>query len=191
MELILASTSPARRELLARLGVPFRCVAPGVDEAAFRDRGLAPRALAETLALAKARAVAEGSPQAVVIGCDQVATIDNQILGKPATADRASAQLALLAGRTHQLITAVAVIAGGQTQTHCDVTALAMRPLDHDAIARYVAAEAPLGCAGSYMIERRGIALFERIETADHTAIIGLPMIALCSMLGECGVRVI
>ena len=109
MELILASTSPYRRELLARLRLPFRCVAPGVDEASIAAEGLGPVALAERLARAKAEAVAASEPDAVVIGSDQLVAFEGRVLGKPGTAERAVEQLLAMAGREHLLITAVAV----------------------------------------------------------------------------------
>ena len=190
MELILASTSPWRRELLARLGLPFTCEDPAVDEDAWKSRLSDPRELAITLAREKARAVAARHPQSVVIGGDQLACIDGTILGKPGTAERAVEQLAQLAGRTHELITAICVCHGGQTLEHLDVTRLTMRPLDRAALGRYVAADNPTGCAGSYMLEQRGITLFEQIDSADHTAITGLPLIALTGLLTELGFEV-
>jgi septum formation protein len=116
-----------------------------------------------------------------------VAAIDGEILGKPGTVEAAERQLARLAGRTHVLITAVAVIAGERVLRHTDVTRLSMRALPPAAIARYVAADDPVDCAGAYKLERRGIALFSRIESDDHTAIVGLPLIALTRMLVELG----
>ena len=190
MELILASTSPWRRELLARLGLPFTCEDPAVDEDAWKSRLSDPRELAITLAREKARAVAAGHPAAGVIGGDQLACIDGTILGKPGTSERAVEQLAQLAGRTHELITAICVCHGGQEREHLDVTRLTMRPLDRAALGRYVAADNPTGCAGSYMLEQRGITLFEQIDSADHTAITGLPLIALTGLLTELGFEI-
>lgn len=192
MELILASTSPYRRALLDRLGKPFLAIAPGVDEEPYRDRGLLPREMAETLALAKAEAVASSHPDAIVIGSDQVAEADGLVLGKPGTVEAAVGQLRGMSGRSHRLITAMAVIhrAPGVIISHTDVTVLAMRSLDDEAIRRYVEADRPLDCAGSYKIEARGIALFERIDTVDSTAIVGLPLIALTAILRQLGVAI-
>jgi len=186
-DLVLASTSPYRRALLERLGVPFRCRAPGVDEDALKLGASGPRELAERLALAKALSLRDEEPAATLIGGDQLVAFEGRIFGKPGTSARASDQLAAMAGRAHALITALAVWHDGRTYRHIDVTTLHMRPLDRDAIARYVAADLPLDCAGSYKLERRGITLFERIESEDHTAITGLPLIALTTILREIG----
>ena len=189
MDLILASTSTYRKALIERLGVPFLCVDPGVDEAPYKA-ALAeapPRTLAETLATAKAAAVAARHPGAVVIGGDQVVACAGQVLGKPGTDERAVAQLRAMAGREHELITALVVIAPGRTSRVTDVARLHLRPLGEEAIRRYVAADRPVDCAGSYKLEARGIALFERIEAADHSAITGVPLIALTSILIELG----
>ncbi|MBA3845871.1 MAG: septum formation protein Maf [Planctomycetes bacterium] len=186
-DLVLASTSPYRRHLLERLGLPFAAIAPACDEEALKRPELTPRALAESLALAKADSLAASHPDAAIIGGDQVATIDGRILGKPGTPAKAAEQLALLAGRTHELITAIVVRHGGQAHAHTDVTRLTMRPLERAQIERYIAADRPLDCAGSYKLECRGIALFDRIESADHSAIVGLPLIALTRILAGLG----
>ena len=186
--LILASTSRYRRALLERLGVPFRCESPRCDEEALKQPGMAPQALAEFLAEAKAASVAELFPEAVVIGSDQLVALDDEVLGKPHTAPTAVAQLERLSGRSHRLITAV-VVAGphGARRRHTDLTTLVMRPLDRAALTRYVAADQPLDCAGAYKLECRGIALFARIDSADQSAITGLPLMAVCGMLQELG----
>lgn len=186
--LVLASTSRYRGELLARLGVPFVAAAPDCDEDAYQARGLAPRELAETLALAKAESLRAAYPDAVILGGDQLAAIDDAILGKPGSEAAACAQLARLAGRTHTLFTAVALLTRDRILRHTDVTRLTMRPLTAEQIARYVAADQPLDCAGAYKLERLGIALFSRIESADHTAIVGLPLLAITAMLDEIGI---
>jgi septum formation protein len=186
-DLVLASTSRYRRELLARLGLPFRAVAPACDEEALKVPGLAPERLAARLALAKAESLGAAEPGATIIGSDQLVALGDVVLGKPGTAERAAEQLAALAGRAHVLVTAVAVVHAGGVIAHVDVTRLSMRPLSPAQIARYVDADAPLDCAGSYKLEARGIALFDRIESADHSAITGLPLIALTSMLASIG----
>ena len=188
--LVLASTSPYRRDLLTRLGLPFTARAPGCDEESLKASlggGTPPDRLAAALARAKAESLAEAEPGALVIGADQVAALDGEILGKPGSAEQAAQQLARLAGRAHVLVTAVALALDGKVREHVDVTRLFMRPLSRAQIERYVAADAPIDCAGSYRIEARGITLFERIESADHDAIVGLPLIALTSMLGAMG----
>lgn len=187
MDLILASTSPYRRALLERLGVPFRAEAPAVDEDAYKARIPSPVALAEALARAKAEAVARSHTGAVVIGSDQLVALDGQILGKSGSTEAAESQLAAMAGRTHDLVTAMTVIHPGGIAAHTDVTRLTMRSLAPEAIRRYVAADRPLDCAGSYKLEARGIALFERIESQDHSAITGLPLIALTTILRSLG----
>jgi septum formation protein len=186
-DLVLASTSPYRRALLARLGLPFRALPPACDEEALKVPGLAPAALAVALARAKAESLRAAEPGAVIIGSDQLAAVDDTILGKPGTVERAEAQLALLAGRTHTLLTAVAVAHPGGLLEHLDVTRLTMRPLTGAQIARYVAADRPLDCAGAYKLEEGGIALFSAIESADHSAITGLPLLALGTLLASLG----
>jgi septum formation protein len=197
-DLVLASTSPYRRELLARLGLPFRVRAPVCDEEALKRSlragagsgthvHLPPEQLAAELARAKAESLLDLEPGAAILGSDQVVALDDHILGKPGTAEQAARQLTMLAGRTHVLCTAVALLHGGRLLAHVDVTRLAMRPLDGAQIERYVAADMPLDCAGSYRLEARGVTLFEGIASADHTAIVGLPLIAVTSMLASLG----
>lgn len=189
-DLILASTSRYRRDLLARLGLPFRAMPPRVDEESRKESSLAPRDLAEHLAEAKTMSLSAIEPEAIILGSDQVAACDGRILGKPGTAPAAIAQLSFLAGRSHQLITAICLWHQGQLLRHTDVTTMTMRNLTEAEIARYVAADQPLDCAGSYKLESRGITLFSRIESEDHTAIIGLPLIALTSLLRSIGCQV-
>ncbi len=186
-ELILASTSRYRRELLERLGLPFRCVDPGVDENEVKRLGLGSRKLAEKLALLKALAVAGQWPGATVIGGDQVVSFEGQALGQPGTVERAVDQLVAMAGRPHQLITAMVVLHRGEVRGETDVATLWMRDLDREALERVVRADRPLDCAGGYKLEGRGITLFERVESADQTAILGLPLIALTTVLRELG----
>ncbi len=186
--IILASGSRYRRELLARLGLPFRVELPGVEE--FPAAGEAPQALARRLALEKAQAVANRLSAGLVIGSDQVADCDGVILGKPGTADRARQQLQAASGRTVTFWTAVALINAATSRTQvtvirCDVEFLI---LTDEEIARYVAFEAPLDCAGSFRAEGLGIVLFRRLLTDDPTSLVGLPLIALCAMLRAEGV---
>lgn len=187
LPLVLASTSSYRRALLARLGVPFTWLAPGVDEAAAKATASAPDALASLLARAKAAAVARGQPDAVVIGSDQVVAVDGLVLDKPGDRERAIAQLQRLRGRSHRLITAVAIAhPGGWCEFVCDAV-LHMRPLDDQEILRYVDRDQPFDCAGSYKLEQLGIALFDAIATADHTTITGLPLRQLAQALRSLG----
>ena len=189
IQLLLASTSPYRRDMLARLGLPFRCVAPEVDESALADES--PHALAPRLAASKARAVAGAHRGALIVGSDQVAELDGRILGKPGTASAARAQLEAGSGRSMVFHTAVCVL---DTRCHphrlheaSDRTCVQFRTLDSAAIERYVAAEQPLDCAGSFKAEGLGITLFEQIESNDPTALIGLPLIALSRLLRDAG----
>ena len=187
---VLASTSPYRRQLLERFGIPFDVRGPdGVDE---RSVELPARELVTTLARMKAEAVASLEANAVIIGSDQVAVLDGDILTKPGTSERACAQLQRLAGRTHELLTAVCVIdtATGEHQGHVDVHRIRLRALTEADIQSYVAQERPLDCAGSYKVEGLGISLMDEISGVDFTAIVGLPLIALRRMLHNAGVSV-
>lgn len=193
VDLVLASTSRYRRELLARLTPHFRALAPQVDESALPDE--APLALACRLAEAKARAVAARAAGAIVIGSDQVADLDGRLLGKPGTIENARAQLAACSGREVAFHTAICLIDARTTSTRAyaaiDTTRVSFRQLAADEIARYVARQQPLDCAGSFKAEGLGIALFEHIESIDPTALIGLPLIALCRLLREAGIEVV
>jgi septum formation protein len=187
--LILASTSTYRSALLERLRVPFTQESPGIDEAASKRAGETPVAIAQALARLKARAVLSRHPDAIVVGSDQVATIDERVLDKPGTEANAREQLQLLRGREHRLLTAVAIAHGIELTEFVDTTRLVMRPLADDEIERYLAAERPFDCAGSYKIEGLGIALFERIDSHDQTAIIGLPLLRLAAELRRVGLH--
>ncbi|MBB3824352.1 Maf family nucleotide pyrophosphatase [Xanthomonas arboricola] len=183
--LILASTSVYRRELLGRLQLDFTTARPEVDERA--QPGEAPSALASRLAAEKAAAIATHTPDAWVIGSDQVADLDGQALGKPGTLDQARAQLSAMSGRTMRFHTAVSLI-GPEGAFHAvDLTEVQLRPLTPDAIARYLAAEPALDCAGSFKCEGLGISLFDAIRSEDPTALVGLPLIALARLLRQAG----
>jgi len=188
--LVLASSSVHRRQLLERLGLPFECAPPGVDEAPLA--GESPAALATRLARAKALAVARERNDAIVIGSDQVALRGEQVLGKPGDAERCRAQLAASSGCEITFLTAVCVVAAGGAQTfeHIDRTIVQMRVLDHAEIARYVAQDRPWDCAGGFKAESLGVALVSRIETVDPTALTGLPLIWLAGVLRDCGLSV-
>ena len=183
--IILASTSRYRRELLARLKLPFAARSPDVNEDAIA--GEAPAAMAARLALAKAASIAAAN--AIVIGSDQVASLDGQVLRKPGSAEVAVAQLRLTQGRTVVFNTAVAVIAtgSGTTLRHVDRTEVLFRRLDDAALERYVQLENPLDCAGSFKSEGLGVALFERISSEDPTALVGLPLIFVAEALRKLG----
>lgn len=185
--LVLASTSRYRRELLARFGLPFEVVRPEVDETPLIHE--IPSAQASRLAEAKARAVAERFPDAWVIGSDQVAEIDGQALGKPDSFERAADQLAAASGRSLQFHTAVCLRrrADQHAQVFSDLTVVRFRRLSSMEIERYLHAEQPYDCAGSFKAEGLGISLFEAIESSDPTALIGLPLIALAKALRQAG----
>jgi septum formation protein len=189
-DLILASTSPYRRAQMERLGVSFRSVAPPIDEEALKDLSLTPCALALRLATGKAQCVADTNPGAIVIGGDQLVAFEGGVLGKPGNLPSAAEQLMGMTGRSHELITAISVVFGDELRTHVDVTTLWLRPLTRAEIERYVAADRPIDCAGSYKLEERGITLFERIQSEDQTAVTGLPLIALASILRGFGLAI-
>jgi septum formation protein len=183
--IILASTSRYRRELLARLQLPFTTRSPDAAEDAIP--GEAPAAMAARLALAKARSIA--APRALVIGSDQVASLDGHLLRKPGSAEVAVAQLRACRGKTVLFHTAVAVVAtdSGDTLEHVDRTEVVFRRLDDSALEQYVRLESPLDCAGSFKSEGLGVALFERISSQDPTALIGLPLIFVAEALRQLG----
>jgi septum formation protein len=183
--IILASTSRYRRELLERLGLPFVTRAPNAAEDSID--GESPAAMAARLALAKARSVGENG--AVVIGSDQVASLDGSLLRKPGSAEVAVAQLRACQGRTVLFHTAVAVIAtdSGETLEHVDRTEVQFRRLDVAALEQYVRLERPLDCAGSFKAEGLGVVLFEQISSQDPTALIGLPLIFVAAALRKLG----
>ena len=187
----MASTSKYRRELLARLGLPFSCSSPGVDETI--RAGERPPAAAARLARAKAAAVALQHPDAWVIGSDQVAvrggSAGELILGKPGTEARCIEQLRACSGSTVSFMTAVAVVRHNGHAAHefTDTTQVVFRRLDEDTIARYVALEMPLDCAGGFKSEGLGITLCDSIDSGDPSALIGLPLIRLSSILRSVG----
>ncbi|MGY1459152.1 MULTISPECIES: Maf family protein [unclassified Luteimonas] len=183
--LVLASTSPYRRELLARLRLPFDTVRPEVDEAAFA--GETPTALALRLAVAKAEAVAALRPGARVIGSDQVADFDGVAVGKAGGRAAAIAQLETMSGCTVAFRTAVAVASDGSVTSALDTTVVRFRRLGRAEIERYVDLEQPFDCAGSFKSEGLGITLFESIESRDPTALVGLPLLETIRLLRASG----
>ena len=189
--LILGSTSPYRRELLARLGIAFDVERPEVDETP--QPGEKPAALAMRLALAKAREVARRHPDAVVIGSDQVADLDGEPLGKPGNHERAVEQLRRMSGQTVIFQTAVAVVclSSGFEQSDLAAVQVAFRTLTEAEIEHYLRTEQPYDCAGSAKSEGLGIALLERIENDDPTALVGLPLIRTCRMIRAAGVPIL
>ena len=189
--LVLGSTSQYRRALLERLGLPFLVDLPDLDEAALPRETPAQTAL--RLAEAKARAVAARHPDALVIGSDQVADCAGQAVGKPGTRDAAAAQLRALSGRTVVFHTGLALVdaASGRCRTALVDVASTFRTLAAAEIDAYLDRETPYDCAGSVKSEGLGIALFDRIASDDPTALIGLPLIALCRLLREEGIDIL
>lgn len=188
--LILASTSPYRRELLHRLGLPFAVASPQTDES--RWPGESPEAMALRLSEAKARAVASAHPDALIIGSDQVATVDGLIYGKPGSHERAVDQLRVLSGKTVNFYTGLCLY---NTRTGvvevCGVpTLVTFRNLTDEEIERYLRREPAYDCAGSARSEGLGIGLLSRIAGDDPNALVGLPLIALCALLRRQGVAV-
>lgn len=181
--LVLASTSPYRRALLERLGLAFSTAAPEVDET--RRPGEPPQVLVLRLAEAKARAVAPAHPGALIIGSDQVACIDDQVLGKPGNRERAIAQLERASGQAVVFHTGLCLLNGltGRAQVLVEPFRVHFRPLSRRRIEAYLDREQPYNCAGSFKSEGLGIALFERLEGEDPSTLIGLPLIRLIALL--------
>lgn len=190
-QLILASTSIYRRQLLERLRIPFTVIASDVDEAALPNEP--PAQLACRLALAKAHAVAAQHPNSVVIGSDQVADLNGEALGKPETHARAVAQLQRMRGQTVIFQTAVAVVcqATAFAKTELAQVKVQFKHLTDAQIERYLLAEQPYDCAGSAKSEGLGIALLARIDNDDPTALVGLPLIRTCQLLEAAGLKLL
>lgn len=188
--LVLASTSPFRGELLQRLRIPFRTFAPEVDES--RRSGEAPLTLVRRLSEAKARAAGDAFPDALIIGSDQVAVCGEDILGKPGTHDRARRQLARLAGQRVSFLTGLCLFDSAVNSLRVDMVPyhVSFRPLGEQQIERYLRAEQPYNCAGSFKSEGLGISLFERMEGEDPSALVGLPLIRLVSWLNDAGIAI-
>lgn len=191
LNLVLASSSPYRRELLQRLQIAFQICAPELDESPAANE--IPERTASRLAQEKARAIAPRFADSLIIGCDQVASLDGKLLNKPGTRENACRQLRLMRGRKVSFHTAVALhnSATGKIQMALVPTLVLFRNLSDEQIESYVSKEQAYDCAGSAKVEGLGIALVEKIETEDSTALIGLPLIALTGMLLHEGVAVI
>lgn len=189
--LILASTSPFRRELLGRLGLPFSVANPQTDETPLP--GESPEALSLRLSEAKARAVAADYPDALIIGSDQVATVDGKIYGKPGSHERAVEQLRALSGKTVNFFSGLCLYNArtGQADVRGVPTLVTFRQLSDQEIENYLQREPAYNCAGSAKSEGLGIALLERMRGDDPNALVGLPLIALCDMLRQQGVSVL
>jgi septum formation protein len=189
--LILASTSPFRRELLARLRLPFEVQAPDIDETPLPEED--PQAMVARLAELKARAIARREPAALVIGSDQVAVLDGEILGKPGSHERAVEQLSRASGKTVIFYTGLCLINSDSGRFRKEVVPyrVVFRVLRREQIENYLRREQPYRCAGSFKSEGLGIALFERLEGEDPSSLIGLPLIRLIRLLETEGVAVL
>ncbi len=188
-EIILASSSPYRQRLLQQIGLECRAIPPEIDESTIQnDPLLKPTHVAEILARLKAESVAKSHPDSIVIGSDQIVEFDGKPLGKPATRENNIHLLKQLNGKTHQLVTAVCLVHQGASYAFTNRTLVTMRTLTDAEIARYVDRDQAFDCAGGYRWEAAGITIFEKVDTEDHTAILGLPLIRLVTVLRSLGV---
>ena len=190
-QIVLASTSPFRRELLTRLGLPFETANPATDETVLP--GESPEATALRLSQAKARAVATKFPHALIIGSDQVACLDGQVFGKPGTHENAVKQLQTMRGRTVNFFTGLCLLNAktGRVQLRGVPMLVTFRNLSDEEIENYLRREQPYNCAGSAKSEGLGIAVIAKMEGDDPNSLIGLPLIALCDLLREERIKVI
>jgi septum formation protein len=189
--IVLASSSPYRRQLLEQLKLPFEWSSPDIDETVLPDEE--PMALVKRLALAKARALATQFPQHCIIGSDQVACLNGNILGKPGTLNNARRQLRACSGRRVGFLTGLCLLdsSNGSFETIVEPFTVIFRTLSNEQIDNYLTREQPFDCAGSFKVEGLGIALFECLEGADPNALIGLPLIRLVTLLQRAGIAVI
>ncbi|MBS7661210.1 septum formation inhibitor Maf [Pseudomonas lalucatii] len=190
LPLVLASSSPYRRELLARLRQPFTWSAPAIDESRLPNEDAS--GLVRRLAEEKARAISTSHPQHLIIGSDQVATLDQEILGKPHGFERAREQLLAASGRSVTFLTGLALLNSdtGHCQVDCIPFTVHFRQLGEPQIRRYLEAEQPYDCAGSFKAEGLGISLFRSTEGSDVNSLIGLPLIRLVDMLHQAGIDI-
>ena len=189
--IVLASSSPYRRQLLEQLGLPFKWSSPDIDEAAQPNE--TPESLVKRLAEAKAQALTARFPQHWIIGSDQAACLDGRILGKPGNLANARRQLSACSGRRVEFLTGLCLLNSrdGSCETIVEPFAVTFRTLTDNQIERYLTREQPFDCAGSFKVEGLGIALFERLEGNDPNALIGLPLIQLVTLLQRAGIEVI
>jgi MAF protein len=190
LPLVLASSSPYRRELLTRLRLPFTWGAPQIDESRRPDEDA--EALVHRLSLEKAQALSASHSQHLIIGSDQVAVLGSQIIGKPHTLERAREQLMAASGNSVTFLTGLTLLnsATGQQQTDCVPFTVHFRTLSEAQIMRYLNAEQPFDCAGSFKAEGLGISLFRSTEGSDSNSLIGLPLIRLVDMLQASGIDI-
>lgn len=189
LSLVLASTSPYRKQLLDKLGLPFTQATPNTDETPHEQENAS--TLVERLAREKACSLTDNHPNSLIIGSDQVATFDGRIIGKPHTKDNAQKQLKQFSGQKVVFCTGLAVhnSSTGETRSLCETFTVHFRSLSDARIARYIEQEQPLDCAGSFKSEGLGITLFDRLEGRDPNTLVGLPLIALCELLEQFGLH--
>ncbi len=189
--IVLGSTSPFRKSLLEKLNIDFICAKPDVDESALKNES--PQQLVERLAVKKANAIVGQQPDALIIGSDQVAVCDDEILGKPHTVDNAIKQLSKFSGKCITFYTGLAVLDSktGQVKSLVEPFKVHFKTLTQQEIKNYVEAEQPLNCAGSFKSEGLGICLFEKLEGDDPNSLIGLPLIKLVALLNAFGFNVL
>lgn len=186
MQLLLASSSPYRRQLLSQLKLPFTYASPDIDESPLAHEP--PEHYVKRLAIAKAQALRDQYPEHWIIGCDQCCLLNGKITGKPLTFERAITQLQASSGKKIRFLTGLCLLApDGSLQSGLEEFAVHFRLLTHEEITLYVQAEQPLDCAGSFKVEGLGIHLFERLEGRDPNSLIGLPLLALLDMLRAAG----
>ena len=190
LPLVLASSSPYRRELLSRLRLPFSCSAPDIDESPLPAEQA--DALVRRLSAQKALTLSHSFDNHLIIGSDQVAVLDNQIIGKPHNFERAREQLLAACGKSLTFLTGLSLLnsQSGQLQTDCIPFTVHFRPLSEAQIERYLHAEQPYDCAGSFKSEGLGVSLFRSTEGSDANSLIGLPLIRLVDMLQAAGVEI-
>jgi septum formation protein len=188
-KLMLASSSKYRKMLLKRFGIPFDCLAPDIDETVLPQES--PHELVERLASQKSATVCRQYPRAVVIGSDQLAVFEGQIIGKPGAHQAALEQLTSFSGKVVEFLTSVSVqsLESGFHEQHTDCTRVWFRTLQREEIVRYLEQEKPFDCAGAFKAESLGVVLFERIISEDPTALIGLPLIKVAAMLRRAGLQ--
>ena len=188
MKLVLASGSPYRKLLLTQLGIGFICVVPSLNEAELKAKmqseKCSPSEIAERLSFEKGQSVFKDQTEdCLVISGDQLVTFDAKILGKPETSQNALAQLEMLNGKTHQLLTAISVLSAKENLSYLHVSRLKMKTLSQQELINYIRLDNPVDCSGSYKIEKHGITLFEEIECDDFSAIQGIPLMWLSNYL--------
>ena len=189
--LILGSSSQFRQEQLKQIGVEFKTHSPDIDEDSIKTSGMTPLEISRELSLWKAKEVQKVYPDGIIIGGDQVLNLQGEIFSKPGTAENAINQLRELSGKTHELITSYAIVSKDQTIIDSVISQMTMRELSDEQILKYVKLDNPIYSCGSYKLETIGIALFEKIECPDHSAIIGLPLITLTTHLKKFGINVL